>query len=108
MTSPQEIRNWKGYNNIEIIDIPEECVESLKSWYNREISPNFTDTQSQFHNQIPDDPGYEEHKIVFDCIGKEIYSEIIVSYTAEADETGDSWGEDKQSYNCVKIFERTP
>lgn len=101
-----EIRNWRGYNNIEIIDIPEECVESLKSWYNREISPRFEDAQIQLHNQIPDDPGYEEQKIVFDCIGKEIYFEIIVSYTAEADETGTSWGEDERVIQLCENFSK--
>lgn len=101
-----EIRNWRGYNNIEIIDIPEECVESLKSWYNREVSPRFDSAQTQLLNQIPEDPSYEEQKIVFDCIGKEIYFEIIVSYTAEADETGTSWGEDERVIQLCENFSK--
>ena len=104
-----EIRTWKGYNDMQIIDIPDECVKSLKSWYNREILPKFDKAQESLYNQIPEEPGFEDHKMVFNCISKQISSEIIVSYTAEADEIGDSWDRtDNLTQMCENFLKKHP
>jgi len=99
-----DIRIWKGYNNIQIIDLPQECIQSLRTWYEREVSSNFDDVQSSLYDMVPNDVNYETLEFKFDCITKEISASLKVTYTEESDEDGNSWSDNEEVSEICQNF----